>query len=297
MKEKSQGFASIVLVVFLFAVAITTFFVVKKYTPSSHPSESKPEERQFPRSLFEETPKESGVTPTPPITPSPTRKPLPIPKPTAAAKILPTISPSQTFTPTQPPSLPTKGVVEGYVKKATGEPAGTAAVEIFCECTTLRGGASETTQADSNGYYRFNDVLPGQYRIQGFYGNWSQIYNFSIEAGKTARVDISLSADPATVPQTTIISGSAPRTDPGDPPNFYCTTVRITVQKCCVSMKIALSYDNSNPPYVALGTSCTTDQQTYLCQVLSSGSHKFYYHAKNEYCGEESIKSTSFNVP
>lgn len=106
--------------------------------------------------------------------------------------------------------------------------------------------------------------------------------------------------DPATMPQTEITFGPALRNNPGDPPNFYCTTVRVSVQKCCQKFKIAVAYDNPNPSYGELPNCSYNLEELYktnICQVLSSGQHIFYYHAKNEFCNEENLKSAEFIVP
>lgn len=302
MGKSSQGFAYILLLAIFVPVAIAITFVAKNIADKYGPLETKPselEEREISPSLFKQILEKGKGAFVPTATPESGIKPTPTSPSQWQTRTQPTPTPisTPTPTPTQPPQQqPTTGSIEGIVRTASGEPH-RGNVELYCDCSHLRHGATDSTSAGEDGYYRFDDILAGEYRIQGFYGNWSKIYNVSVTAGQTTTFDVYLTSDPAKVPETAIVSGPTLRTNPGDPDNFYCTTVRITVQDCCVQLKVAMAYDDTYPQYISLTQKCPTSHETYICKVLSSGPHTFYYHSWNQYCGEESLKSVNFTVP
>jgi cytoskeletal protein RodZ len=216
-------------------------------------------------------------------------------QPTVIPTPIPTVTPSPTEKPTETPEPTTTGTIEGTVFNSNGQAQAYATLRIWCDCTHLPGGASDTAQADGSGKYSFNSIQAGTYSIQAHYGNYSQVYSITVQSGKTVTKNISLTADPDTVPTTSIVSGPEARNNPGDPANFYCTTISISVNKCCTGLESKMSYDNQNAPFTNLG-SCSSPKETYVCSQLAPGSHTFYYAAKNTSCGEETIKSINFTV-
>lgn len=212
----------------------------------------------------------------------------------------PTVRPRKdTPTPTKAalaPLIPSGGRIEGYVRLPDGEPAAKAALILSCNCNYLSEGNYEIGQSNDSGYYGFDKLPAGTYKVKAQYEDYQQVFQVSIKAGRSTILNIALATDPATIPETTIISGPGLREEPGDPDNYYCTKVKIKVDKCCSALKVLLSYDNENAVYKKLGDSCLKERETYICEVLEPGQHLFYYRAINDYCAEEEMKSVIFTA-
>ncbi len=117
-----------------------------------------------------------------------------------------------TLTPKELPPEPLEpGAIEGYVSEEdTGTPLPGATVELLGS----EGGLESTTTAGALGYYRFDALAPGGYKVNGSLAGYESDHNspVTVSEGETTRSDLVLAKEIVVPPTPPEVPPDLPKT-------------------------------------------------------------------------------------